>query len=241
VVPRSRHPQALRGARRRHMDARPDAVHERHAPDLLRSALRRSADEGPRVGHQSRPRGGRDHRAVRFAEHPRPGDPGTWFADYGHAEGTARFNHDPRKYCILPKGFVGDEKGNLKAMRVADLDWSVDAQSGKLRGQEVPGSERDLPADLVFLSIGFTGHDTPTLIEKLGVETQWGAVSAEYGEFKTNVDKVFVAGDMRRGASLIVWAIAEGRGAARAIDLQLMGQSQLPAPGVDTGMLSSAG
>lgn len=92
------------------------------------------------------------------------------------------------------------------------------------------------------MAAGFTGHDAPKVIEGFGVSTDRGVVQAEYGQYRTDVDKVFVAGDMRRGASLIVWAIAEGRGVARAVDEFLMGFSELPAPGMGTQqLLSSAG
>lgn len=174
-------------------------------------------------------------------DHPWPGPAGTFYVDYGHAEAAAQFDRDPREYGILPKAFVDDGNGNVKAVRVSLLDWARD-ENGKLVSKEIPGSDRDLPADFVFLSIGFTGHDTPAIIEKLGVDTNRGIVNAEYGKFRTNADKVFVAGDMRRGASLIVWAIAEGRGAARAIDEYLMGESDLPAPDMAAAdLLSSAG
>ena len=106
---------------------------------------------------------------------------------------------------------------------------------------EIEGSEHDMPADYVFLSIGFTGHDTPAVFDRLGVDMNRGVVKSDYGKFSTNIDNVFAAGDVRRGASLIVWAIAEGRGAARAIDEYLMGESTLPAPDMKTQLASSAG
>jgi glutamate synthase (NADPH/NADH) small chain len=87
-----------------------------------------------------------------------------------------------------------------------------------------------LPTELVLLAIGFTGHDAPEIVSGLGVTEEWGMVQAEYGHFATSEPGVYVAGDMRRGASLIVWAIAEGRGAAREIDRFLMGSSELEAP-----------
>ena len=87
-----------------------------------------------------------------------------------------------------------------------------------------------LPADLVFLSIGFVGHDAPEVVRQLSLPGETGLVPAEWGRFSTPATGIFVAGDMRRGASLIVWAIAEGRGAAREIDRFLMGSSQLEAP-----------
>ena len=171
-------------------------------------------------------------------EHPWPQDPGTYYLDYAHVEGVAKYGHDPRRYGILPLEFVGDEHGQVKAMRVEHLQWK------KTDGQWVShrtGHVEDLPADLILLSIGFTGHDTPAMIEQFGVNIDRGTVTSDYGDYTTNVEGLFAAGDMRRGASLVVWAIAEGRGAAHRIDQYLMGHSELPAPGVATHLASSAG
>lgn len=179
----------------------------------------------------------------RDASHPWPNDPGIYMLDYSHAEGAARFGRDPREYQVLPLEFLGDENGRLRAIKIEMLKWSTDPETGK-KVSEQTGDIKELPADYVFLSIGFTGHDTPEIIKQFGVDEEWGAVKAAYGKYATNVDGVFAAGDMRRGASLIVWAIAEGRGAARAIDESLMGHSALPSPGMDssfTGMSSTAG
>jgi len=173
-------------------------------------------------------------------EHPWPGPTGTFYVDYGHAEGIAKFDRDPREYQVLPKAFVGKD-GQLTHMRVGRLEWTTDPKTGRKISTEIPGSEEDLPADYVFLSIGFTGQDTPALFKRLGVDMKRGVVNAAYGKFATNVDGVFAAGDVRRGASLIVWAIAEGRGAARVIDQYLMGESTLPAPDMKTQLASSAG
>ncbi len=177
----------------------------------------------------------------RDEDHPWPGPSGVFYVDYGHAEGAAKFDDDPRVYGLLPKAFVEDPKnpGYVGFMEVEKLNWEK-SNTGKWTATETGEVER-LPAQLVLLSIGFTGHDTPTLMEKFGVQTQRGAVEAEYGSFRTNVDKVYAAGDVRRGASLIVWAIAEGRGAARAIDEDLMGFSELPAPDMTEELMSSAG
>ena len=174
-------------------------------------------------------------------EHPWPGTPGTFYVDYGHAEAAALFDRDPREYGVLPKAFIDDGTGRVGAVRVSLLEWARDEQNQPV-AREVPGSERDLPAQHVMLAIGFTGHDTPQLVQQFGVQESRGRIEADYGRFATSVDKVFAAGDLRRGASLIVWAIAEGRGAARAIDKYLMGHSDLPAPdmGADE-LLSSAG
>ena len=202
--------------------------------DCIGTALRQKCQSLLNITRREREPDQRDD------EHPWPGPTGTFYVDYGHAEGSALFDRDPREYGILPKAFIGDDQGRVKAMKVTELEWSRD-ETGKKVSREKPGSEMLLPTQLVLLSIGFTGHDTPGIVKALGIETDRGTVKADYGKFATNIEGVFVAGDMRRGASLIVWAIAEGRGAARAVDEYLMGSSTLPAPGVETPMMSSAG
>ncbi|MDX1604886.1 MAG: glutamate synthase subunit beta [Candidatus Competibacterales bacterium] len=163
----------------------------------------------------------------RDAEHPWPGPPGTFYIDYGHAEAAAVFGEDPREYCVLPLAFVGDEQGRVKAMRVAKLKWFRDG-SGKLKSEVVEGSERELPADLVFLAIGFEGPEA-TLAEQFDLERDRRTnFKAEHERYTTNVPGLFAAGDCRRGASLVVWGINEGRGAAREIDRFLMGETVLP-------------
>ncbi len=172
-----------------------------------------------------------DHRDD---EHPWPGPTGTYYIDYGHAEGMARFDRDPREYEVAPVAFLGDDDGRVRAVQVERLHWQ--RHNGQLTARRT-GKLEELPAQLVLLSVGFTGYDTPRLVEAFGVDTvQDQTVAATAGDFGTRVEKVFVAGDMRRGASLIVWAIAEGRGAARQIDEYLMGYSDLPAPGLGNAL-----
>jgi NADPH-dependent glutamate synthase beta subunit-like oxidoreductase len=122
------------------------------------------------------------------------------------------------------------------------VDWSKPADKAPF--SEVAGSEKVWPADLVLLATGFLGPELD-VGQMLGVETQrprgnWETFKAEHGPFATNVPAVFAAGDCRRGQSLVVWAINEGRGAARAVDTFLMGASTLPAPGISQGMLAGA-
>ena len=181
-----------------------------------------------------------DHRDE---DHPWPGPPGTYYIDYGHAEGIARFNRDPRAYGIQPKAFVPSESdpARVGGIRVVELEWTKDPETGRLKSTEKPGSEHEIPCDLCLMAAGFTGHDAPKVVQGFGVEVDRGTVRAEYGKYATNVDNVFVAGDMRRGASLIVWAIAEGRGVARVVDEHLMGQSDLAAPDMESQLMSSAG
>lgn len=195
--------------------------------DCIATALRMQCKSVINITRRAQPPLERDE------QHPWPGDPGTYYLDYSHAEGAARDGRDPREYGILPKAFVGQDEtrpGRLTHMRIERLDW--EKKDGKWVSTPI-GKVEDLPADYVFLSAGFVSHDVPQLVKDLGVaENKWGDVDAEYGKYATNVEGVFAAGDIRRGASLIVWAIAEGRGAAHAIDKHLMGFSELPAPDV---------
>ena len=131
-----------------------------------------------------------------------------------------------RKFSILTKEFIGNENGEVKAIKVADLEWLE--EGGRMVFKEVPGSEKELPCDLALLAVGFTGPDKGGLLEQFGVELDPRTnVKANEKDYKTNVDKVFTAGDMRRGQSLVVWAISEGRECARSIDEYLMGESLL--------------
>ncbi len=130
-----------------------------------------------------------------------------------------------RDFAVATKGFVGDEQGNVKALKAVRLDWS----NGKM--VEVAGSEFELPCDAAFLAMGFT-NPVGSLLEAFGVDkdARNNAKATTDGEgcYRTNVDKVFAAGDVRRGQSLVVWAIREGRQAAREVDAFLMGSSLLP-------------
>jgi glutamate synthase (NADPH/NADH) small chain len=132
-----------------------------------------------------------------------------------------------REYSISTKRFVGHE-GRVRALETIRVETKF--ENGRPRFVEVPGSEDTYPADLVLLAMGFLGPEKKGMLEQLGVELDtMGNVKADAAR-RTSVDKVFTAGDMARGQSLIVWAIAEGRHAARSIDEFLMGSSQLPAP-----------
>ncbi|MFY7940101.1 MAG: glutamate synthase subunit beta, partial [Burkholderiaceae bacterium] len=133
-----------------------------------------------------------------------------------------------REFAVATKEFIageGKDKNKVKALKAVRLQW----QGGKMT--EVPGSEQILPADLVLLAMGFVSP-VASVVESFGVDKDARgnarASTDEAGGYKTNVDKVFVAGDMRRGQSLVVWAIREGRQAARAVDEHLMGKSELP-------------
>ncbi len=163
----------------------------------------------------------------RNAQFPWPVYPRLYKVDYGHEEAAAAFGRDPREYGINTKEFVGDGSGRLKAVRTVRVSWSRNEQ-GRWVMDEVPGSEETWEADLVLLALGFLGPEEQVL-ETLGVETDpRGNVNATFDWFATNLDGVFAAGDCRRGQSLVVWAITEGRRAAREIDRYLMGYTNLP-------------
>lgn len=163
----------------------------------------------------------------RAANNPWPEWPKVYKLDYGQEEASILHGDDPREYLISTKRFVGDEGGNLKELHTVRIEWQKDAQ-GRFGPIEVPGSEKVYPAQLVLLAMGFMGPEKP-LLEQLGVEQdERSNAKAEYGKYATNVDGVFAAGDMRRGQSLVVWAINEGREAARECDRYLMGASNLP-------------
>jgi glutamate synthase (NADPH/NADH) small chain len=163
----------------------------------------------------------------RAPENPWPQWPKVYFLDYAQQEAAAVFGRDPRDYAILTKRFVGDDQGQVRELHTVGVEWRK-APDGRFGPQEVPGTERVYPAELVLLAMGFLGPE-PALLDALGVEKDPRSnARAEYGRFATSVPGVFAAGDARRGQSLVVWAIAEGRGAARECDRFLMGTTSLP-------------
>jgi NADPH-dependent glutamate synthase beta subunit-like oxidoreductase len=158
----------------------------------------------------------------RAADNPWPTWPRIYRTDYGHQEAAEKFGDDPRVFAISSTEFVGDDDGNLTAVR------TVDVRLTDRKFENIPGTEREWPADLVFLSMGFLGPEH-LVSDNLNVEyDERSNYRAGYGSYTTNVDKVFAAGDCRRGQSLVVHAINEGREAAREIDRLLMGSTQLP-------------
>lgn len=156
-----------------------------------------------------------------------PGNPWPYYprvfkVDYGHAEATSVFGQDPRMYDVLTKRFINDGQGNLCGLEIVSVQWEKPSNGGPPKFVEVPGSEKIIEADLVLLAMGFTGPEE-TLAQALGIETDPRSnFKAEFGEFATSIDGIFAAGDCRRGQSLVVWAIAEGRQAAAACDSYLM-------------------
>ena len=163
----------------------------------------------------------------RTDEYPWPLYPRLYKQDYGHEEVSAKFGEDPRQYSILTKAFLSDGAGLVRGVETVRIKW--EKKPGERPSfEEIPGSEQEWKADLVLLALGFLGPEQP-LLEDLGVERDGRSnVGALYGKFATNHAKIFAAGDARRGQSLVVWAIKEGRGAAREIDRYLMGDTTLP-------------
>jgi len=163
----------------------------------------------------------------RAEDNPWPQWPKIFRVDYGHAEAAAAFGDDPREFCIETVEFQGDDSGSVTGLKTVEVDWSRPVQNGPPFSR-VDGSERYFEADLVFLAMGFLGPEQ-LLVEELDLETDPRSNhQAEYGQFQTSLEGVFSAGDCRRGQSLVVWAIDEGRGAARECDRFLMGESRLP-------------
>ncbi|GAB2663646.1 glutamate synthase subunit beta [Flavihumibacter cheonanensis] len=153
---------------------------------------------------------------------PWPSYPMVLKTSTSHEEGCERH------WAIATKAFIGDEQGNLKALQIVDLEWSSGADGRPSQFKEVAGSVREIPCERAFLAMGFLHPQHKGLLEELGVDLdERGNVRAGEKSFQTNIPKVFTAGDMRRGQSLVVWAISEGRECARKVDEYLMGQSVL--------------
>ena len=160
--------------------------------------------------------------AARASDNPWPEWPVIYRTASAHEEGGERV------YSVSTKRFIGDESGRVKAIELVRVEPVKNG--GRISFKEVPGSETQLPADLVLLAMGFVGPEQPGMIEQLGVRlTERGNVWRD-PNWMSSVPGVFSAGDMQRGQSLIVWAIAEGRSAAAGIDRYLMGSTDLPAP-----------
>jgi glutamate synthase (NADPH) small chain len=162
----------------------------------------------------------------RAEDNPWPEWPKVYKMDYGQEEAAAKFGADPRAYLTTVKKFVG-EGGKLKSVVTVNIRWEKN-DKGQFFPAEQPGSEKEHPAQLVLLAMGFLGPEQ-ALLKDLKVEVDARSnVKAEYDKYGTSIPGVFAAGDARRGQSLVVWAINEGRGAARECDRWLMGATELP-------------
>ncbi len=163
----------------------------------------------------------------RTPDNPWPQWPKIYRLDYGQEEALQVFGSDPRVYLTTAKRFIGDADGNLTGIETCQIEWGKDDQ-GRFVPKDVPGSSKVTDCQLVLLAMGFLGPEQP-LLEQLGVERDPRSnAKAAHGKYTTSVDKIFAAGDARRGQSLVVWAINEGRGSAREIDRFLMDVTVLP-------------
>jgi len=163
----------------------------------------------------------------RAEDNPWPEWPKVYKLDYGQEEAAAAFGQDPRAYLATVKKIVGDAAGSVTSIITVEIGWEKNG-AGQFVPKEKAGSEKTVPADLVLLAMGFTGPEE-SLLKDLSVERDARSnVKAEHEQYTTSVKGVFAAGDCRRGQSLIVWAINEGRGVAREVDRYLMGSTQLP-------------
>ncbi len=163
----------------------------------------------------------------RAADNPWPEWPKTYKLDYGQEEAAAKFGADPRVYLTTVKKFIGDANGNVKELVTVEIKWEKN-DKGQFVPKEQPGTEKTRPAQLVLLAMGFLGPEQ-ALLKDLKLETDARSnVKAEFEKYTTSLKGVFAAGDCRRGQSLVVWAINEGRGAARECDRYLMGATDLP-------------
>jgi len=151
----------------------------------------------------------------RAPDNPWPQWPRVFGVDYGHAEVIAVFGKDPRVYSVMTKEFIGDEEGNVKALITQDVEMTPKGP------RAIEDSEREWPCDLCVLSMGFLSPEQ-YIIEDLQLDIdQRNNIHAVYGDFRTSIEGVFAGGDCRRGQSLVVWAINEGRGVAKATNAYL--------------------
>jgi glutamate synthase (NADPH/NADH) small chain len=187
--------------------------------DCLGTSIRQGAASITQLEIMPSPPDRRDQAA-----NPWPTYPMVMRVSSAHEEGGERL------YSVNTERFVGDDAGNVRALLLHEVE-RVDG-----RFQKVEGTERELPADLVFLAMGFTGAQREGLVDALGVDVDGRGNVARDDAFMSTVPGVFVAGDIGRGQSLIVWAIAEGRAAAAAADIWLTGGSDLPQPVTPTAV-----
>lgn len=163
----------------------------------------------------------------RAEDNPWPEWPKVLKTDYGQEEAIAVFGHDPRIYETTVKEFIKDKEGNVKAVKTVKLSRETDTETGRVTMQEIAGSEQLLEAELVLIAAGFLGSQK-YVTDAFGVETDARSnVKTLPGGYQTSESNIFVTGDMHRGQSLVVWAIREGREAARAVDESLMGYTNL--------------
>ena len=163
----------------------------------------------------------------RAADNPWPEWPKVSKTDYGQEEAIALFGHDPRIYETTIKEFLKDKDGNLRAVKTVGLRFEKDPQTGRRKMTEVPGSEKELPCEVLVIAAGFLGPEK-YVTDAFGVETtERSNVKTAEGGYQTSVEKVFSCGDMHTGQSLVVKAIRQGRECAEAVDKSLMGYTNI--------------
>ena len=188
--------------------------------DCVGSALRQGCKSVTQIEIMPRP------PEERADDNPWPEWPKVYKMDYGQEEAAARFGGDPRTYSTTVKRFIAGADGQLGAIETVVVRWEKNA-AGQFTPVELPGTMKQIPAQLALLAMGFLGPEQ-ALPNELGTALDArGNVQAEYGKYATSIKGVFAAGDCRRGQSLVVWAINEGRGAARECDRFLMGRTSL--------------
>lgn len=189
--------------------------------DCISTALRHSCRSLTQFEIMPKPPGSRAE------ENPWPEWPHIYRVDYGQEEAQAQFGRDPRSYQVMTRQFTGNGTEHVTELHTVQVEWEEE-ENGRKVPKEVPGTEKVWKANMVLLALGFTGPESP-LLEALNVERDSRSnAKARYGDYHTSQEGVFAAGDMRRGQSLVVWAIKEGRGAARECDRWLMGHTELP-------------
>ena len=164
---------------------------------------------------------------TRSKNNPWPQWPKVLKTDYGQEEAIAVFGSDPRVYCTTVKNIIADESNNIKQIVTLELKWKKKPETGKLSPVEIEGSEKILDCDLLLIAAGFTGCEDYVSKEFEVETTERNCIKTEKGSYRTENPKVFAAGDIRRGQSLVVWAIAEGRECAKEVDRFLMGYSNM--------------
>lgn len=163
----------------------------------------------------------------RAEDNPWPEWPKVCKTDYGQEEAIALYGHDPRIYETTVKEFIKDKDGSLKGVKTVKLCWEKDTATGRMKMSEVAGSEKILDADIVLIAAGFLGAQS-YVAEAFGVAlNERTNVKTQPGKYQTTKEKIFTAGDMHRGQSLVVWAIREGRECALAVDESLMGYTNM--------------
>ncbi len=184
--------------------------------DCLGTALRQGAASVHQLEIMPRP------PEVRSASQPWPTYPMTYKVTSAHEEGGERI------YAVNTECFLGDDRGRVRALCAHEVEQRFD--DGRMTFEKIEGTEFELPCEIVFLAMGFVGPQREGMVEQLGVDLDARGTVARDDQFRTSVENVWVCGDMGRGQSLIVWAIAEGRSCAAAVDRSLMGHTLLPDP-----------